>query len=108
MREMGWDSDYRISQILGEDPSYYAQREVITKLLFYNPQFFLGLVDTPANVMRQRVMLQSFKMIANWNRFEEALRREMILSMLVEIKLRKLYRQDLGPKLLSISQPGNG
>jgi|GEM_PF-598523 len=86
-----------ISELLGQkygtlDPlnlSYFAQMEVLTKKMFQSPAFFTNLYDTPDNVHRTGVTIQAFKLMNDRDRFESALRREMLISMILELKLRE-------------------
>lgn len=75
---------------LGEHPSYFAQMEVITRKMYQNPSFYANLYDKPANVARTGAALQAIKLMQDRDRFEGALRREMLLSGLLELRLRAL------------------
>lgn len=74
---------------LGENPSYYAQMEVLTKKMYQNPDFYTNLYDKPDNVKRIGVTLEAIKNMQGRDRFESALRREMLLGMLVEQAMSK-------------------
>lgn len=78
-----------INEIIGEEPSYYAQMNVISKKLFQDPQFITNLYVSPANVERTGVALQALQIMHDRQRFEAALRKEMLLSMILEMNLRK-------------------
>lgn len=73
---------------LGEFPSYYAQMEVLTRKMYQNPTFYANLYTKPENVKRAAVSMQAISMIQNRDRFESSLRREMLLSALLEMRLR--------------------
>ena len=87
--------------IMGENPSYYAQMEVLTKKLFQDPAFYVNLVDTPANVERQQAAIRALK-LQQQNDFAQVVkRREMLLSVLLEMKLREregAIKQRVNPK----------
>lgn len=70
--------------LLGDRPSYYAQMEVLTRKMLESPDFYTNLYDKPANVQRQKVALEAIKLMQGRDRFESALRREMLTSLLVE------------------------
>ena len=77
-----------IDQFLGAQPSYYAQMEVLTHKIYEDPRFFTNLYTTPANVERIGVTLQALTLMQNRDRFEASLRREMLLSMILELQIR--------------------
>lgn len=89
LRNMGMDGDDLIAY-LGNNPSYYAQMEVLTKKLYQNPQFFINLIDSPENVDRQHAAMQSFELMQQRDIFESFMRSEMLLSILVEMELEEL------------------
>jgi hypothetical protein len=78
-----------IDQFLGPQPSYYAQMEVLTHKIYEDPRFFTNLYTTPANVERIGVTLQALTLMQNRDRFEASLRREMLLSMILELQIRE-------------------
>ena len=80
--------DTEIDAFLGQNPSYFAQMEVLTHKLFEDPEFFVNLYDTPANVERIGVTLQALKLMQDRDRFESSLRREMLLSLILELQIR--------------------
>lgn len=99
MRSMGL-SVPEINELLGQrhdragggveplNPSYFAQMEILTKKMYQSPEFFTNLYDTPDNVARMGVTLQAFQLMNDRDRFESALRREMLISLMLELKLR--------------------
>lgn len=88
LREFGL-SDADIEKLVGENPSYYAQMDVLTKKIYQNPNFYTNLYDKPANVDRIGVSLNAIKLMQSRDHFEAALRREMLLSTMVESELAK-------------------
>lgn len=80
--------DVDIDKFLGSNPSYYAQMEVLTHKVFENEGFFTNLYTTPANVERIGVTLQALKLMQDRDRFESSLRREMLLSLILEVQIR--------------------
>jgi len=81
--------DIEIDKFLGSNPSYYAQMEVLTHKIYEDPEFFINLYTTPANVARIGVTLQALTLMQNRDRFESSLRREMLLSMILELQIRE-------------------
>lgn len=77
-----------IAKLIGENPSYFAQMEVLTKRLYQSPKFFSNLYTKPENVQRLGVSLQAIGLMHDRDRFEAALRREMLISQILEMKIR--------------------
>ena len=88
MDEMGVTAE-EIERVLGERPSYYAQMEVLTKKIYQDPKFFANLYDKPANVKRIRAAMSAIKLMQDRDIHESMMRREMLLSMILELKLRE-------------------
>jgi len=93
MLEMGVEDD-EIEKTLGENPSYYAQMEVLTKKIYQHPSFVANLYDKPANVKRMIASMIAIKVMQDRDIHKALMRREMLMSMLLEIKLRE-HQQDL-------------
>ncbi|MEM9468864.1 MAG: hypothetical protein AAF988_01750 [Pseudomonadota bacterium] len=87
MREMGIDPT-QIDAYIGENPSYYAQMEVLTKVIYQNPDFIANLYDKPANVRRIRAAMEAIKLMQDRDIHEALMRREMLISMILELQLR--------------------
>ncbi len=88
MRNFGM-SDLDIVAMMGKNPSYWAQMEVLTKKIYQSPDFYTNLYDKPANVDRIGVTLEAIKIMQGRDAFEAALRREMLTSLMVEEALAK-------------------
>ena len=86
MRDFGL-SDPDIDQIIGENPSYYAQMGAITKRMFQNPDFYTNLYDRPTNVDRVLASLEAISLMQQRDHYEAALRHEMLLSGMLEGEL---------------------
>ncbi|HTK83910.1 MAG TPA: hypothetical protein VL625_02390 [Patescibacteria group bacterium] len=78
-----------IDKFLGQRPSYYAQMDILTHKIFESPEFFTNLYTTPANVERIGVTLQALTLMQNRDRYESSLRREMLLSLILELGIRE-------------------
>ncbi len=84
LRDLGVTDDEEVDKILGEYPSYYAQMEMLTKKIYQDPDFYTNLYDKPQNVRRINASLDAIKLMQGRDRFEAALRREMLVSSLLE------------------------
>lgn len=78
-----------INQFLGANPSYFAQMEVLTRKMYHNPVFYTNLYTTPENLKRTSIAIQALQIMHDRDRFEASLRREMLLSMILEMRLRE-------------------
>lgn len=98
MREMGLN-DEEIIETIGENPSYYAQMDVLTKKIYQHPEFIANLYDKPANVKRMKAALTAVKLMQDRDIHNAMQRREMLMSLLLEIQLRRdqqeLLTQDI-------------
>jgi hypothetical protein len=77
------------TKLLGANPSYFAQMEVMTKKIFQDPSFYANLYDGEANVDRQRVAMKAIELQQDRDFLESLRRREMLLSVLLNSKLQK-------------------
>ena len=88
LKEMGISED-EMEERLGDNPSYYAQMEMLTKIIYQNPEFISNLYDKPANVKRIRAAMTAIKLMQDRDIHKALMRREMLMSMLLELNLRK-------------------
>jgi hypothetical protein len=84
------DDEYKA--LLGDNPSYYAQMEVLTQRIFQDPRFFTSLYDKPANIERKNVALQAIDLMLDRDQFKSDLRSEAMLSVILEGELNKYAR----------------
>ncbi len=89
LRELGIESDEEINQLLGENPSYFAQMEVLTKKLYQNPTFYTELYDKPVNVERKGAAMQAIGLMQDRDLYNSLLRSEVVLSVLLETMLQR-------------------
>lgn len=75
-------------KLIGDNPSYFAQMEVITKKIYQDPAFFANLYDSPANVDRQSVAMAAITLQQDRDFLESLRRKEMLLSTLLSLKLK--------------------
>lgn len=92
--------------LLGDNPSYYALMELVTKKIYQDPSFFTNLYDTPANVDRAGAALQAFSLMQNMDMFRSHLRSEMLLSVALELALEE--RQVMVQERLSEMEDDSG
>lgn len=79
--------------LIGENPSYYAQMEILTKKLLQDPQFFTDLYDKPANVARKGVALQAISLMQDRDFYKSNVRSEAILSVLLELEVMNAQKK---------------
>lgn len=82
-----------IFQLVDDNPSYFAQMEILTKKLYQNPDFYTSLYDTPANVERKTVALQAVKLMQKFDMLKSHLRGEANVSILLEMAVEQLQRE---------------
>ena len=87
------DHEQYILDILGENPSYYAQLEFLAKKIYQTPEFFANLYDTPANVERKSVAMKAVELMLDRALLESELRQEMLLSVLLTNELRQEFKK---------------
>lgn len=87
IKELGVQNDDDIKKMLGENPSYYAQMEILTSRIYENPLFYTNLYDKRANVARKDVALKAISLMQKFDTFKSSLRTEANLSVLLEIAL---------------------
>lgn len=88
MREFGLQDD-EIKKLLGDNPSYYAQMELLTKKIYQSPTFYTNLYDKPANIRRIRAAMKAIKLMQERDIQAAVQRREMLMSMILELRLRE-------------------
>lgn len=76
-----------IDEILGEEPSYFAQMEILTKDLYQNPVFYTELYDKPANVLRKTVAMRALNLMQERDLYRSQLRSEAALAVMLESML---------------------
>lgn len=79
--------DEEILAIMGDNPSYYAQLEFLSKKIYQNPDFYANLYDKPANIKRKSTAMKAIELMVDRALFESELRQEMVLSILLASRL---------------------
>ena len=82
-----------ITRLIGKNPSYYAQMEVLTKKIYQDPNFITSLIDKPANIDRQIAAMQSFRLMQQRDSYESMARQELLLSVILEEMLYRKFRK---------------
>lgn len=94
----------QLDLLLGDNPSYYGQMEVLTKKIYQNPDFYTNLYDKPVNVERKGVALQAIGLMQKFDLFKSYLRNEASLSVLLELAVIEL--QEEIESEIDASEPG--
>jgi len=89
IKELGINDQDEIEKILGKNPSYFAQMEVLTKKIYQNPTFYTELYDKPVNVERKGAAIQAISLMQDRDLYNSLLRSEAVLSVLLETMLDK-------------------
>ena len=79
--------------LLGNNPSYDAQMEILTKKAYQDPRFYTNLYDKPANVERKGAAIQAIGLIQKFDLFKSYLRTEASLSILLELAVEDLQKE---------------
>lgn len=85
IRELGLTTPEDLTASLGDNPSYYAQMEVLTRKLYQSPKFYANLMDSPANVGRQQTAMGGIELMQDRDIYESLRRSEMLMSSILEI-----------------------
>ncbi len=79
--------------LLGNNPSYEAQMEILTKKAYQDPRFYTNLYDKPANVERKGAAMQAIGLIQKFDMLKSYLRTEASLSILLELAVDELQSE---------------
>lgn len=96
IKELGVTNTTEIDALLGKEPSYFAQMEVLTKKLYQNPIFYTELYDKPTNVERKGAALQAIGLMQDRDLYNSLIRSEAVLSVLLETMLEKEQQKIVG------------
>lgn len=91
MQELGVTNYDEIRGLLGDNPSFLAQLEIVAKRIYQSPNFYSNLYDKPENVMRTSVALRAIELMLDRTMYESRLRKEMLVSVLLATKLEDEY-----------------
>lgn len=87
LKQLGMPED-EIFEYLGENPSYFAQLEMLGKKIFQQPGFYSGLYDKPVNIQRRKAAMRAVEMLLDREIYESRLRQETITAVLAETEMR--------------------
>lgn len=87
IENLGITDPQEIYEYIGDNPSYYAQLEILAKKIYQSPDFFVGLYDKPANVERKSAALKAIELMIDREIYNSQLRQEMSLSTLLSTNL---------------------
>ncbi|MEM8833655.1 MAG: hypothetical protein AAGB32_03835, partial [Pseudomonadota bacterium] len=76
-----------INEFLGEYPSYYAQRKILTDYVFENPVFYTELYESHANVLRKDTAIKALNLMLEDDMFDRQLESEAVLAVILETML---------------------
>lgn len=93
LRELGVPTSAEALTLLGENPSYYAQMEILTKKMYQNPDFYTNLYDKPANIERKATAMQAIKLMQKFDMLESFIRNEASTSILLELAIIDLQKE---------------
>lgn len=91
LQNLGITDPMEIEALIGENPSYLAQLEVLAKRVYQDQSFYANLYDKPENVERTSVAMRALEVMVEREMFESRLRKEMLVSVLLSSKLSKRY-----------------
>lgn len=86
LRDFGMTED-QINEMYGENPSYYAQMDILTRTIYQHPNFYTNLYDKPANVDRINAAMTAIRLMQLRDRYDSQQRREMLTGALLEESL---------------------
>jgi hypothetical protein len=93
MKQLGLTDEKEIAAMIGDRPSYYAQMDILTKKIYQQPDFFVDLVDHPANTKRKKVAMQAIGLMQQFDTWQSYLRTEAILSVVLEMEIMKAQEE---------------
>ncbi len=95
LKELGMD-DKEITKVMGKNPSYYAQLEILAQKIYQSPDFYANLYDKPANVERKSAALKAIDLMVDRAIFESQLRQEMLMSVMLSGKIEPRFKEANG------------
>lgn len=78
-----------LADMVGENPSYHAQMDVLTRRLYQDPQFYTNLVTTRENLDSQATAMDAFANMQMRDLYESLRRQELLFAVLLEAKIGK-------------------
>ena len=84
MKELGL-SEEQAKAAVGDNPSYYAQMDALTRKMYQGPAFYVNLMENTQNVSRQQSAMKSLELMQSRDIYKSMARSEMLLATLLEI-----------------------
>lgn len=72
-------------EFVGENPSYYAQMEALTRKMYESPAFYTNLMEGPINVKRQQAAMKSLELMQQRDLYKSLQRSELLMATLLDI-----------------------
>ena len=94
-----------IEAYIGENPSYFAQMEILTKKLYQQPKFYANLYDKPVNIERKAAALQAIGIMQDRDIYKSLIRSEAVLATLLETLMSKEHTR-VSSDLASLKDEG--
>ncbi len=82
-----------IEKLIGKNPSYYAQLEILAKRIYQNTDFYVNLYDKPANIKRKAAALLAIERMLDQAILESQWRQEMTMSVLLSSSMEQEWLQ---------------
>jgi len=77
-------------------PSYYAQMDILAKRIYQDPEFYVNLMDTKANVKRISASMEAIDLAQTRDMYEAVSRSEMLMALLLDMEARKQVDENYG------------
>jgi hypothetical protein len=104
VEQLGVD-ETEINKLIGDEPSYFAQMEVLTKIIYEDPKFYADLYDKPTNVERKIAAMEAVGIMQDRDIYKSLLRSEAILAVYLETLLAP-EQERVNSQLRAISNTG--
>lgn len=72
-------------ELISQAPSYDAQLEILTKIIYQNPNFSTALIDRPENIKRQQAAMMAIELMQRREAYKSMLRQEIIIAQLLDL-----------------------
>ena len=82
-----------IEKLIGKNPSYYAQLEILAKRIYQNTDFYVNLYDKPANIKRKAAALLAIERMLDQAILESQWRQEMAMSVLLSSSMKQEWQK---------------
>lgn len=87
MSQLGMTNVEEINAYIGQNPSYHAQMEMLTKKIYQRPEFFTNLYGPVADIERKQAAMRAIGLMQNFDMFKSRTRNEAMLAVLLELEV---------------------